>query len=158
MLADPGLQHELQGQRAQALGGLREAAAEHAQQLEDVLVGDAGVARDVDQPRGLEVGLGVDGILGLRDRQAHRAAGGEEELEIDAAELGDLRGGVALAADDHAVGRQEHDGAGGASPGAVRQRHAVGGELLEQRQALARCSPSSPSSRPSAAKSITPAA
>ena len=49
--AQPGSSTSFSGSSAQALGGLREAAAEHAQQIEDLLVGDAGLARDVDHPR-----------------------------------------------------------------------------------------------------------
>ena len=79
-LADPGLEDEFQRQHPQALGGLGEPAAEHAQEIEDVLVGDAGFAPEHDAPGGLELGLGVDGLVRLGDRQSHRAAGGHQEV------------------------------------------------------------------------------
>ena len=74
---------------------------------------------------------------GLGDRQAHRAARRDQELQLDAAQLGDLarRCSAPRPPITRSAGRKM------IVPEAVvrlqlRQRHAFGGELLEQRQAL----------------------
>ena len=89
-----------------------------------------------DHPRRLELGLRVHGVLGLGDRQPHRPARRHQKALRDAAHLRHFAQGVALGADDHAVGRQVDDGAGLAAATQIGQRHAVRGEAFEQREAL----------------------
>ncbi len=50
---------------------------------------------------------------------------------------GDLHRRVALRAEDHAIRRQEQQRAGGRRAAQFCERHTVGGELLEQREAFA---------------------
>jgi hypothetical protein len=135
-LAHARLEHEFQRQGAQRFGHLGEAAAEHAHQVEQIVVGDPCVTCDVSHPRGLQLGFGVHGVVLLGDRQSHRSARRDQKALLDSAHLGHFTRGVALAADDHAVGRQVHDRARGGAAAQLGQRHAVVGELLQQRQAL----------------------
>ena len=88
---------------------------------------------------GLELGLGVDGLVGVGDGKPHRPARCGQEVHLHAAELGHFGGCVALGANDHAIGGQEDDRAGRGRAAQLRQRHAFSGQLLEQRQALGAC-------------------
>ena len=58
------------------------------------------------------------------------------EKPVDSAELGHFGGRVALRAHHHLLGRQEDHSACGRCTAQLGKRHAVAGELLEQRQAL----------------------
>ena len=106
-------------------------------QLEQFLVGDARRAADVDHPRRLEVGLGVDGLVGLGDRKAHRAADAHEEVQVDA---GHLRRPAATCKRSpptitRSAGRKITVPFAVRAP-QLRERHAFGGELFEQGEAL----------------------
>ena len=136
MLAHAGLQHESHRQRPHRLRGLREAAPERAQQIEDLLVGDAGRAKDLGHAHRLEVALGVDGLVRVGDRQAHRAADGDQEVELRPGLLGDLASRVAGAPADHALGGQEHQRAGARGALQIAERYSVGGEVPKQRLPL----------------------
>ena len=57
------------------LGVARHALAEHARDLERVLVVEAGLAVQRAEPRRLEVLLAVDALVGVRDREARARAG-----------------------------------------------------------------------------------
>src|ERR1035441_4673966 len=86
-LAHPRLEDQFQGERPQGLGCLGETAAEHPQQIEDVIARDARFTGHEDPVGGLQLGLRIEGLVGLGDRQAHSVTGRHEEVELDAAEL-----------------------------------------------------------------------
>ena len=66
-------------ERARGLGVAGHALAEHARDLERVLVVEAGLAVQRAELGRLEVGLAVDALVGVGDRQPERApAGGQE--------------------------------------------------------------------------------
>ena len=93
-------------------------------------------SRATDDARGLELGLGVGRFPGLQAGQAHRPPGGQQEVDVHAAELGHFGRAVARDAGDHAGARQEHERPRGRAAPQLGQRHSFGGDVFEQRQAL----------------------
>jgi len=59
-----------------------------------------------------------------------------QHAQLDAGALGCLRGGVAGTSADHALGGEEHHRAGGSRAPQLGERDPVGGEPLEQREAV----------------------
>ena len=138
VLAHAGLEHEAQRQRAHRLRGLREPASERAHQVEDLLVGDARRAsrrgscaptRDRPRYRRPPRAPGIGRPIARRTAIRKSSSASSPRCAIS-------RGGVAGAPTDHALGRQEHQRAGFGRAPQLGQRHAVGGEVAQQRQAL----------------------
>jgi hypothetical protein len=101
-----------------------------------IFVGDAGRAKDLGHTHRLEVAIGIDGLVRAGDRQAHRAAHGDQKVELRPGFLGDLAGRVAGAPADHPLGGEKHERAGGRGALQIAERYSVGGEVPKQRLPL----------------------
>ena len=135
VLVDTALEHRLADQRRDRLDVAGHAAAEHALGLHRLLVGEPGLAVLVAHARRLEVALAVDALVGPRHRQAQHAPLVLEEVQVEAALLGDLARRVMRLRGQQPVDRQQREPLLGDRAAKLLDRHAVGVQLVEQRAA-----------------------
>ena len=115
------------------------AAAEHSLRLERLVVGQAGLAVIVAHPRGPEVLVAVDALVGSRHREPERPSLGLEELEVEPALLGDLARRVARLGRQQALHGQQREPLLRDRAAQLLERHAVGVQPLEQRDPRLAC-------------------
>ena len=133
-LAEARLEHELERRRAQRLGRLRHPAPDHAHDRELLLLADPRLQERARDLRRLDVGVRADHGVHVGHGHSLRAAQGHQELRRQADPLPDLARGVARLAAHGALGADEQQPAVAAGGPQVGERHALGGELLQQLQ------------------------
>ena len=120
-------------QLAVSLGDPRRRHADRPRNLDDTLLGQAGVAERLDSPRLLQLGLGQRALVGVRIGDAERCRGSLQQVQVDAGELGDLARRVARAvAGQGALHRQQGEAPPVDRLAQLLERDAFAGEALEQ--------------------------
>ena len=134
-LAQARLEHELERRRAQRLGRLRHPAPDDPHDRELLLLADPRLEERAGDPGRLDVGVRAHDGVDVRHGHALRAAQRDEEVRIHADALADLARRVARLAAHGALGADEQQPPVAAGGAQVRERHALGLELLEELQA-----------------------
>src|SRR5581483_7565992 len=89
-----GAGERLADELAHRRGDVGHAATDDAGDFDEALLGQAGVREGLRAPGGLEVGLAVDLLVGLGEREAEGLPLAIEEARLDAGLLSDFAGGV----------------------------------------------------------------